>query len=192
MDCRTFRRKHLAFVDDTLPGVDVVAMERHRRECQECARLDSDVRRSLLLVRNNLPSIEPSADFSRRLARRLDVERQRLATPPPLFRGPGVSGFVSMSLGLVAIGLAAVALLERSEVRQVARLHGVVLRPVSVEQVVQPVLPVAPPALVASVSTGMAVWPALLMMEEAQSRYADALAPAPVRAVSFQPEASTR
>lgn len=192
MDCRTFRRKHLAFVDDTLPGVDVVAMERHRRECQGCARLDSDVRRSLLLVRNNLPSIEPSADFSRRLARRLDAERQRLATPPPLFRGPGVSGFVSMSLGLVAIGLAAVALLERSEVRQVARLHGVVLRPVSVEQVVQPVLPVAPPALVASVSTGMAVWPALLMMEEAQSRYVDALGPAPVRAVSFQPEASTR
>lgn len=192
MDCRTFRRKHLAFVDDTLPGVDVVAMERHRRECQGCARLDSDVRRSLLLVRNNLPSIEPSADFSRRLARRLDAERQRLATPPPLFRGPGVSGFVSTSLGLVAIGLAAVALLERSEVRQVARLHGVVLRPVSVEQVVQPVLPVAPPALVASVSTGMAVWPALLMMEEAQSRYVDALGPAPVRAVSFQPEASTR
>lgn len=192
MDCRTFRRKHLAFVDDTLPGVDVVAMERHRRECQECARLDSDVRRSLLLVRNNLPSIEPSADFSRRLAHRLDVERQRLAAPPPLFRGPRVSGFVSMSLGLVAIGLAAVALLERSEVRQVARLHGVVLRPVSVEQVAQPVLPVAPPALVASVSTGMAVWPALLMMEEAQSRYVDALGPAPVRAVSFQPEASTR
>lgn len=192
MDCRTFRRKHLAFVDDTLPGVDVVAMERHRRECLACARLDSDVRRSLLLVRNNLPSIQPSAEFSHQLARRLEAERKRLAAPAPLFRGPGIGGFVSMSLGLVAIGLVVVALVERSGTGQIARLPGVVIRPAATEQVVRAPLPVAPPALVASVSTGMAVWPALLMMEEAQSRYADAAESAPVRAVNFQPEASTR
>lgn len=192
MDCRTFRRKHLAFVDDTLPGVDVVAMEHHRSECRACARLDSDVRRSLLLVRNNLPSIQPSEEFSRRLARRLETERQRLAAPAPLFRGPGMSGFVSMSLGLVAIGLMAVALMERPDTGQIARLPGVVIRPVTAEQEMRAPLPVAPPAFVASVSTGMAVWPALLMMEEAQLRYADAAESAPVRAVNYQPESPTR
>jgi hypothetical protein len=38
----------------------------------------------------------------------------------------------------------------------------------------------------------MAVWPALLMMEEAQSRYAGGGGSAQVRAVNYQPESSTR
>ncbi|MFP5354640.1 MAG: anti-sigma factor family protein, partial [Gemmatimonadota bacterium] len=120
MDCRTFRRKHFAFVDDTLPGVELVEMERHRLECAACARLDSDIRRSLLLIRNNLPTIQPSAEFSRRLARRLEVERQRNALPAPLFRGPGVTGFLSMSLGVVAIGILAVGLMERPQAERIA------------------------------------------------------------------------
>ncbi|HMN10269.1 MAG TPA: hypothetical protein PKC83_15915 [Gemmatimonadaceae bacterium] len=103
-----------------------------------------------------------------------------------------MSGFVSMSLGLVAIGLMAVALMERPDTGQIARLPGVVIRPVTAEQEMRAPLPVAPPAFVASVSTGMAVWPALLMMEEAQLRYADAAESAPVRAVNYQPESPTR
>lgn len=192
MDCRTFRRKHLAFVDDTLPGVDLAGMERHRAECAACARHDSDVRRSLLLIRNNLPTIHPSADFSRRLARRLEAERLRNAAPAPLFRGPGVSGFLSMSLGVVAIGFLAVGLMERPGAGRIARLPDVVIRPTVVEASPQLSSPVAPPAFVASVSTGMAVWPALLMMEEAQSRYAGGGGSAQVRAVNYQPESSTR
>lgn len=192
MDCRTFRRKHFAFVDDTLPGVELVEMERHRIECAACARLDSDIRRSLLLIRNNLPIIEPSADFSRRLARRLEVERQRNALPAPLFRGPGVTGFVSMSLGVLAIGFLAVGLMERPEAERIARLEGVVISPVAVERAAEMSMPVSPPAFVASVSTGMAVWPALLMMEEAESRYAGRAGSAPVRAVNYQPDATSR
>lgn len=193
MDCRSFRRQHLAFVDDTLPGVDVVCMERHRYECESCARLDRDVRRSLLLIRNNLPAIQPSADFSARLARRLDDERRRAAAPAPLFRGPGMSGFLSMSIGVVALGLFAVVMRDGgaapSEASNVARLPSVVYRPNGVPLGVNATLPVAPPAFVASVSTGMAVWPALLMMEEAQSRYAGRRREAAVRAVSYTVEA---
>lgn len=192
MDCRTFRRKHFAFVDDTLPGVELVEMERHRLECAACARLDSDIRRSLLLIRNNLPTIQPSAEFSRRLARRLEVERQRNALPAPLFRGPGVTGFLSMSLGVVAIGILAVGLMERPQTERIARLEGVVIRPAAAERASEMAMPVAPPALVASVSTGMAVWPALLMMEEAESRYAGGAGSAPVRAVNYQPDAASR
>lgn len=195
MDCRSFRRQHLAFVDDTLPGVDLVRMERHRNECEACARLDRDVRRSLLLIRNNLPTIQPSSDFSARLAKRLDDERRRQVAPPPLFRGPGMSGFLSMSLGVVALGLFAVVMRDgaapssvASEARGAARLPSVVYRPNGAPLGVNATLPVAPPAFVASVSTGMAVWPALLMMEEAQSRYAGRRRGAAVRAVSYSAE----
>ena len=78
MDCRAFRREHFAFVDDILPGVKHVAMEQHLRACQDCARHDASVRRSLLLFRN-LPHIEPSRDFTSRLDARLEVERRRAA-----------------------------------------------------------------------------------------------------------------
>jgi hypothetical protein len=190
MDCRTFRRKHLAFVDDTLPGVDVVQMERHRSICAKCERLDADVRRSLLLIRNNLPTIEPSADFSRQLARRLEAERARSMAPPPMFRGPGLSGFLSMSVGVVALGLLAVTVTDVRRGGDTAVLPSVVIRPMGASLNTNSV-PVAPPAFVASVSTGMAVWPALLMMEEAQARYERRRDRVPVRAVNYQPTPGT-
>lgn len=185
MDCRTFRRQHLAFVDDTLPGIDVVQMERHRRECRACAGHDAEIRRSLLLIRNNLPTIEPSADFANKLARRLEAERARQAAPAPFFRGPGLSGFLSMSAGVVALGVLAVALNDRPALDQTARLPSVVIRPNGVPLGVNSALPVAPPAFVATVSTGMAVWPALLLMEEAQTHYARGAAR--VRPVNYTP-----
>ncbi len=75
MDCTDFRRHHLAYVDDTLPGDVLVAAERHRVECATCGAHDTLVRRSLLIARN-LPSIEPSADFSARLEARLREVRE--------------------------------------------------------------------------------------------------------------------
>ena len=74
MDCTDFRRHHLAYLDDTLPGDVLVAAERHRIECAACGAHDTLVRRSLLLARN-LPSIEPSADFTARLDARLRAVR---------------------------------------------------------------------------------------------------------------------
>ena len=57
MNCREFRRKHDAYIDDTLSGVELDAMARHRSLCDSCARLDTRVRRALL-VAHNLPTIE--------------------------------------------------------------------------------------------------------------------------------------
>lgn len=204
MDCRIFRRQHLAFVDDTLPGIDLIQMERHRSECAACAQADAEVRRSLLLIRNNLPTIEPSPDFSARLARRLEAERARSATPVPLFRGSGMSSFVSVGAGMVALGVLAIAVVDtRPSLRDsdVARVEGVVVRPSEAPLGVNamaataapppaaPMVP-APTAFVASVSTGMAVWPALLMLEEAQSRYARPVTP--LRPASYSPRQRAR
>jgi hypothetical protein len=74
MDCSAFRRHHVAYVDDTLPGDLVVAAARHAAECPRCGQYDTAVRRSLLLVRN-LPSVQCSADFAARLEARLDSVR---------------------------------------------------------------------------------------------------------------------
>lgn len=73
MDCRSFRKHHLAYLDNTLPGDLLVSAECHVIACEACARHDTAVRRSLLLARNLAP-IEPSADFSARLEARLRVE----------------------------------------------------------------------------------------------------------------------
>ena len=78
MNCREFRRKHDAYVDDTLSGVDIEGMGQHLRLCPQCAALDTRIRRSLLLARN-LPTIEPSAAFGERLQMRLAQERAFMA-----------------------------------------------------------------------------------------------------------------
>src|SRR4029079_12401710 len=70
MDCREFHDKHLAFVDDTLAGVELVGMQMHLTECESCSRHDATIRRSLMLFRI-LPAIEPSRDFSVRLEEKL-------------------------------------------------------------------------------------------------------------------------
>lgn len=70
MDCSAFRRHHLAYVDDTLPGDLLVAAARHAAECPVCARHDTAVRRSLLLARN-VCELECSPDFAARLEARL-------------------------------------------------------------------------------------------------------------------------
>ena len=74
MTCGEFGRKPEAYVDDTLSGVEMEVMERHRRLCASCASLDTRIRRSLLLV-HNLPAIQPSATFNERLQVRLTHER---------------------------------------------------------------------------------------------------------------------
>ncbi|MGQ0765268.1 MAG: anti-sigma factor family protein [Gemmatimonadota bacterium] len=160
MDCRSFRKRHVSFVDDTLPGVDLVQMELHLRECAACSRLDQRVRRSLLIARNNAPRIQPSSEFSLRLAGRLAEERNRPATSlAGALRPLGAPLVVGTALSLLA--LAAVRMnsaptltplmspLETS----VGRVYG------SGE---------ATPAFVASFASGMAILPALMLVDEVQ------------------------
>jgi anti-sigma factor RsiW len=55
-------------------------VQRHIAECEECAKHDAIVRRSLLLFRN-LPRIEPSADFSEKLNVRIRELKSAEAAP---------------------------------------------------------------------------------------------------------------
>lgn len=173
MDCRTFRRKHLAFLDDTLPGVEMVQMEQHRQSCSECARVDSTVRRSLLLLRN-MPMIEPSAGFQARLLQRLSYESQRGRLSERYFRGPSLGVFAGSAASVVALGLVGAVLFGSfgDGVATIPRLPAVVTAPARVDAT--PIDQIAAPAFAASMSSGMPMWPALLLAEEGSVRFATA------------------
>lgn len=79
MACRSFRKNHLAYLDDTLAGDLMSAAQRHILTCDSCAAHDSMVRRSLMVAKN-LPSIEPSAAFQQRLQARLAECREERRT----------------------------------------------------------------------------------------------------------------
>ena len=170
MDCKAFRKNHLAFVDDTLPGVEVVRMHAHLRVCAACAALDLRVRRSLMVVRSHLSNIEPSVDFGSRLSARLELERasQRAGLPrAPSFQWGGLA-VMGTVLGIVVIVVLAAGV--ATEAPQVGTRRVVEGAPLS-HDFAQPIsLPNATPAFMASVSTGMAILPALMLAEEVPVR----------------------
>jgi anti-sigma factor RsiW len=157
MNCREFRNKHVAFVDDFLPAVEMESMRRHVQACPQCSRHDTSIRRSLMLVRS-LPPIEPSPDFMARLEVRLqEVGRPRtdeVASKPAL---PSLATFTALAAGIAAIGYIAVDTTRYFSPSEPLRLAPVVA---TMPETVPTTL--ASPAFVASVPTGMAVWPAVL------------------------------
>jgi anti-sigma factor RsiW len=165
MDCRGFRSKHVAFVDDVLPGEDVVAMQRHLAECERCAAHDTKIRRALLVFRN-LPRVEAPTDFYARLSARIESERVAAARPTFAARGPGIGTFMSVAASLVAVGY-----LAASSMNWTAR-RDVVLAPVVATEPAAPQLSVESQALVASVSAGLPVWPMVYFAEQAPMRFA--------------------
>src|SRR5690348_12327344 len=104
MDCREFRNKHVVFVDDLLPAVEMERMLRHLGVCSNCSRHDTLIRRSLLLVRN-LPSVEPSADFMARLNASLEAigPAARVDVISPRQHLTSVGTFAAVAAGLAAV-----------------------------------------------------------------------------------------
>jgi hypothetical protein len=189
MDCRTFRKHHLAYFDDTLPGEQLVAAERHRVECEACAAHDTAIRRSLLLARN-LPPIDVSPDFSARLAARLEEVRAGRCEVSmdgvPMddwmpSRGELVRAAFSDAFGTRRrIAVVAASLLALTYAGSQARGW---LAPPDVEIPVAAAPTPAPapfwpalasPALVTSVSTGIPVWPAALLADQAPAHLIEA------------------
>jgi hypothetical protein len=80
MDCKHFRHLHLAYLDDTLPGTQMAAAQRHVLHCDACAAHDTLVRRSLMIARS-MPTIEPTAAFQRKLRERLAMCREEYGDP---------------------------------------------------------------------------------------------------------------
>jgi hypothetical protein len=182
MDCRSFRKHHLAYLDDTLPAVLLVAAERHVRECAGCAEHDTSVRRSLLLARN-LPPVALSDDFAERLARRLDdVRCGRCEVPDDAvpfdwapsraellraaFSGVATRRRVAaVAAGLLAMTYAGGRLLDRgTDGRDVELPPVVAAAPAPAPPAPLPV--VVPASLLTSASTGIPVWPAALLADQ--------------------------
>lgn len=164
MDCRTFRNKHLAFIDDTLPGDELVAMQLHVGECCQCSHHDRAIRRGLMVFRN-LPTIEPSDDFGMKLAARL--HQASCSHRSPALRAPGLGTFAVVATVVFTSGvLAASALHWTGSPRDLA------LPPVVATLPEPQPSPLASDELVASVTSGMPVWPAALLADQAPVHFA--------------------
>jgi hypothetical protein len=169
MDCREFRHKHVPFVDDVLPAIDMEAMRRHLTRCPKCSKQDTAVRRSLMLVRN-LPTIEPSADFMNRLSVRLaEIGRPSYAELPS--SKPFLPSF--RSFVVLAAGIGAIAVISIEAGRYFNTTAPLAAVPIASSTVDSTPTSATNAAIVASVPTGIPVWPAVLMVGEAPLRFAN-------------------
>ena len=118
-----------------------------------------------MVARNHLRTIEPSAEFSQRLASRLAAERRNAAWSP-VARRESMSRWTGVAVVAVAVTVVGVATMSftRASEATIATLPAVVTAPTLAE--VQPTLPDAKPAFLASMSSGMAILPALMLAEE--------------------------
>lgn len=173
MNCREFRRKHGAYIDDTLSGVKLEAMALHRSLCAPCSQLDTRVRRSLLVARN-LPGIRPSAAFNERLQARLATERvlmraeqERADARVERWRPLSAGAYAALAAGVLAVaGLAGVVGVagQRADAIRLAPVVASLPEP-------QPTL-MTTPAMVASMPAGMPLWPAVFVAQQAPYHFA--------------------
>jgi anti-sigma factor RsiW len=166
MDCREFCDQHVAFVDDTLAGIELVRMQQHLAECRRCAEQDAKIRRALLLFRN-LPSIEPSPDFSERLEARIKASQNDnlFLNTQRNFRRSAIVATVASAMMLGYIGTT----LYNSDAPR-----DLVMPPV-VASLPEPdftPITISAPAIVTSVSAGLTLWPAALFAEQVPVQFA--------------------
>jgi hypothetical protein len=158
MNCREFRDRHAPFVDLLCSAHEERVMRDHMRECPACSRQDLLVRRSLMLVKS-LPSIELSADFQARLEARLRTAH--IVTPRARSLRISYVAFTSLAAAVAFIAFMGLRLVERGGPPTI-RLAPVVASVPEIES-----SRFAATALVAAVPTGMSVWPAIMMANEA-------------------------
>lgn len=166
MDCKEFATRHAAFIDDTLPGFQMAAMREHVVACARCARRDAEVRRALFLLKN-LPTVQVSEGFQDKL-------RARITAEGPAYQARRSAPAGSMkwaAAALLLVGIGGVASWPESQTEATTRLPAVYAS--------QPLNAVeygtddeAAPAYVASMSTGIPMWPALMLAEEGPLRFA--------------------
>lgn len=159
MDCKEFLERHAPYVDLMCSAFEENEMREHVRRCASCARHDTLVRRSLMLVRS-LPVIEPSADFGKRL-------EARLRTVTPMRLEPVRSSYrtvATLAAALVLFAVLATSMMSRSS--EPVRMSPVVATLPEVES-----SHAATPAFVATVPTGMSVWPAIMVASQAQMHF---------------------
>ncbi len=156
MRCSEFKDFHCSFVDDTLAGVELVRMQQHISNCADCARLDINVRRSLMLVRSLSP-IEPSAGFSVRLDERLrECRLSQASASGGGFRTVAAIGAIA---SLIMLGYVA------ETMKTAHQRPADIVFPPAIAMAIPPDTTPAP-SIVASVSAGIPIWPAALLVEQ--------------------------
>ena len=125
-------------------------MREHMGVCERCARLDASVRRSLLLARN-LSDIQPSPDFMQRLHARLQAGAQPTELRP---RYP-ITAIAAIAATFVFGTLLTMELMGGSEPAAVRLQPVVAMTPEADPSIISS-------ALVATLPTGMSVWPAIV------------------------------
>jgi hypothetical protein len=178
MDCRRFHKLHPAYLDDTLSGVSMDEMRRHLTECEECAGHDSRLRRALVLVRSTAP-IVPSTAFRERLATRLAAERTR---PSHRVGDTQIRRVVLVGSATAALLALSVWLTSAPAWRAQAGNTALAMAPIVVRPPALPAEPMAAPAMFATVSSSLPVYPAVLLAQRATEQFAVTHA----RTVSFQ------
>ena len=161
MDCKEFRDKHAKYVDLMCSAVEEREFRDHARHCRKCARHDTVVGRSLLLVRN-LPVIQPSADFQARLEAKLRAVSAVTVAPPPI--RSAYRAFAALAAGVAFVTYLAAERLMQPPAP--LRMSPVVATLPAVESG-----HVATPTFVATVPTGMSVWPAIMAASQAQMHF---------------------
>ena len=165
MDCKEFTTRHAAYIDDTLPGFQMAAMREHLTECGRCSRRDAEIRRSLFLLKN-LPAVEVSEGFQDRL-------RARITAEGPAYKPQRSSSF-SGTMKWAAAGALLVAVVGVSWADRATRTVAPTRLPAVFASV--PVVyeghDESVPAYMASMSTGIPMWPALMLAEEGPLRFA--------------------
>jgi anti-sigma factor RsiW len=168
MDCKAFARLHSGFLDDTLPGVERAAMREHLSSCTRCANKDAEIRRALLVLKN-LPPIQVSDGFQDRLRARLAAESAAPAKPRPKPKADtGLVKWAAAAALLIAVVGVRNWPADSSE-QSPSRLPAVVA---SVPAIVEGTIDESAPAYMASMSTGIPMWPALMLAEEGPLRFA--------------------
>jgi len=173
MNCRDFRNAHLDYTDRTLSARRFAEAQTHLEACGDCARFDTLVRRSLMLV-NSLPPVAPDPRFDSRrtaqVARRRGAPRRYLVT---------VAGLLAAASAAFIVGLASGAFLFRHPAGTVAALPPVV----ALAAPPAPAVPVPPgpgrgPLMradfMAGASGGIPLWSAASLIDEAPARFVSA------------------
>ncbi|MCO4098487.1 MAG: hypothetical protein HEQ38_03610 [Gemmatimonas sp.] len=189
MDCKHFRKHHLAYLDDTLPGDLMAQAQHHVFSCDCCAAHDTLVRRSLMVARS-LNVIEPSAEFQSRLRARLAECREERAAmtasgvrphiamaddfaPRVVPMARSVSPRPARALVAVAasavLGVIAFRAFHNEAVPTLAMQPVIASRPAAVSSA-----PYLTPMLQQAMSTGNPVWSAAMVVEDAPVGFVNA------------------
>jgi anti-sigma factor RsiW len=137
-------------------------MRDHLAECAKCAGRDSEIRRALLLVKN-LPSVQVSDGFEDRLRARIATERA--APPASQGRRYGALKWAVAAGFLFVVAGGIMAWPPDGSEASPPRLPAVVAS-------VPGVTTGDESAYMASMSTGIPMWPALMLAEEGPLRFA--------------------